>query len=44
MFIVPINGLKNGVLRNFGLINMSKAVTLFVVNEMLLIKAVRIRK
>lgn len=44
MLTVLINGLKNGVLRKFVLINRSKAVTLFVVNEMLLIKAMRIRK
>lgn len=38
MFTVLINGLKNGVLRNFGLINRSKPVTLFVVNECYLLK------
>lgn len=38
MFTVLINGLQNGVLRNFGLINRSKAVTLFVVNECYLLK------
>ena len=33
MLTVPINGLQNAVLRNFGLINRSKAVTLFVENK-----------
>lgn len=33
MFTVLINGLKNGVLRNFELINRSKPVTLFVENK-----------
>lgn len=38
MFTVLINGLKNGALRNFGLIIRSKPVTLFVVNECYLLK------
>ncbi len=33
MFTVLINGLKNGALRNFGLIIRSKPVTLFVENK-----------